>query len=107
MTFLLNRIHRLVTEKSINDGMPVGACNSEAGYGVKGVRRPLATALPALPMMSPHEPKETVPAVRARTIGRHSVGGKILIMPPLCRKYRFVKSQRAENWWQILYIPLN
>jgi len=25
-------------------------------------------------------------------------------MPPLCLKYCFVKSQRTEIWWQILYI---
>jgi hypothetical protein len=92
MTLSLNSIGAHVTEKGIKDTVPVTARDAESVNGVKYVRRPFFAALLTLSMVPPNEPEETVPAVRTRTVCRHSVGGKMLVMPPLCRKYRFVKS---------------
>jgi hypothetical protein len=107
MALRFNGVGAYIPQKRVDDAMPVATSDSETTDRVKRVRRPFATTLLALPMMSPDEPKETVSAARTHTIGWHGIGGKILVMPPLCRIYRLVKSQRAKNWWQILGITLN
>src|SRR3989344_3717097 len=105
--FLFNRFPRFIAQKCVNDTVPVSASNSETLNWTKSVRRPFPAASHTLSVMSAHQPKETVSAMQTRTICRHNIGGKMLIMPPLCLKYRFVKSQRTEIWWQILYITLD
>ena len=106
MTFRFNGIGAHISHECVNDVKPMTSSDSKSMNGIKDVRRPFATALHTFPVVPSNEPKELMSAIRTRAICGHDSGGKTLVMPPLCRKYRFVKSQRAENWWQILGITL-